>query len=296
MQHNAILIPALAMSLLAGCYSEMAPFSDASDKLSEPPAVIIEQPAMLLASSLGIAGGAERNAPRAVQQLEVATMDRKLVRRGSIELEVEDVERAVGVIDSLGTALGGFVANTQVMEDAAGHHSATITLRIPDIDFSSAVSALDQLGKVRNHSVSSEDVTKAYYDLETPLAVTRETEARLRELLTRKTGDLSDVLQVERELSRVIGMIEAMEGERRYYDNQIALATITITLYEPDAIVRAGAMDPLRDALRRSVQIFIASIAVMIQIFVVLVPWLVLAAVVALAVKKTGWVKFGAGS
>ena len=146
------------------------------------------------------------------------------------------------------------------------------------------------LGKVKSHQVSSEDVSKAYYDLETRLAVTRETAARLRELLASQTGKLSEVLQVERELSRVIGTIEMLEGERRYYDNLIALATVTITLYEPEAIVKAGALDPIRVAFRNAVGIFIVSVATMVQVTVVLLPWGLLALTVWLVARKTGLV------
>jgi len=208
------------------------------------------------------------------QPLEMA-IDRKLVRRGTLELEVEDVERLVGTLDSLASSLTGFVADAQVSQNADGHHRASVTLRVPEAEFGAALAILKELGTVRGHAVTSEDVTKAYFDLETRLAVTRETEARLRELLANNTGKLSEVLQVERELSRVIGQIESMEGEKRYYDRQVALSTIVLTVYEPEAIVRASAFDPLRHAFMSAVWMFVTSLATLIQLIVVALPWLV---------------------
>ncbi|TDJ53441.1 MAG: DUF4349 domain-containing protein [Gemmatimonadetes bacterium] len=204
----------------------------------------------------------------------VISINRKLVRRGNLELEVEDVERLVGTIDSLALSWGGFVADAQVHQNADGHHRASVTLRVPEAEFSAALSALKGLGTVRGHAVTSEDVTKAYFDLETRLAVMREMEARLRELLASNTGKLSEVLQVERELSRVIGQIESMEGEKRYYDRQVSLSTITLTLYEPQALVRASALDPLRRAFMNAVGMFVTSLATLIQLIVVALPWL----------------------
>lgn len=204
----------------------------------------------------------------------VISINRKLVRRGNLELEVEDVERLVGTIDSLALSWGGFVADAQVHQNADGHHRASVTLRVPEAEFSAALSALKGLGTVRGHAVTSEDVTKAYFDLETRLAVMRQTEARLRELLVSNTGKLSEVLQVERELSRVIGQIESMEGEKRYYDRQVSLSTITLTLYEPQALVRASALDPLRRAFMNAVGMFVTSLATLIQLIVVALPWL----------------------
>lgn len=204
----------------------------------------------------------------------VISINRKLVRRGNLELEVEDVERLVGTIDSLALSWGGFVADAQVHQNADGHHRASVTLRVPEAEFSAALAVLKGLGTVRGHAVTSEDVTKAYFDLETRLAVMREMEARLRELLASNTGKLSEVLQVERELSRVIGQIESMEGEKRYYDRQVSLSTITLTLYEPQALVRASALDPLRRAFMNAVGMFVTSLATLIQLIVVALPWL----------------------
>ena len=45
------------------------------------------------------------------QSLEIS-INRKLVRRGNLELEVEDIERLVGTIDSLAASWSGFVPST----------------------------------------------------------------------------------------------------------------------------------------------------------------------------------------
>lgn len=208
------------------------------------------------------------------QQLDIS-INRKLVRRGTMTLEVAGVAGVMGTIDSLATALNGFVADAQILQNADGHHRASVTLRVPETEFEAALAALKLLGDVRGHAVTSEDVSKAYFDLETRLAVTREMEARLRELLATSTGKLSEVLQVERELSRVIGQIESMEGEKRYYDRQIALATITLTLSEPGALVRASALDPLRHAVMDALGIFVVSLATLVQLVIVVLPWLI---------------------
>jgi hypothetical protein len=226
------------------------------------------------------------------QQLAIS-INRKLVRRGNLELEVEDVERLIDTIDSLAASWSGFIADAQVNQDADGHHRASVTMRVPEAEFAVALAALKGLGKVRGHAVTSEDVTKTYFDLETRLAVTRETEARLRELLANNTGKLSEVLQVERELSRVIGQIESMEGAKRYYDRQVALSTITLTLYEPEAMVRASALSPLRRAFMNAVGMFVTSLAMLVQLTVVALPWLVVVLLGWLGLRRLRTVRTG---
>ena len=119
------------------------------------------------------------------------------------------------------------MSDRQSSEDGAGHDRGQITLRIPSDRFDGAVSALKKLGRVKSEAMQTQDVTRAYADLETRLKVKRETATRLREILTRQAGKVAEVLEVEREIARVVEEIEQAEGERRYFDNLISLSTIS---------------------------------------------------------------------
>jgi hypothetical protein len=81
-----------------------------------------------------------------------------------------------------------------------GNRRAVISVRVPTANFEATIRDLRKLGEVQKENTTTEDVTKLYADLETRLSVKRETEQRLRELLSSRTGDLAEVLQVEREL------------------------------------------------------------------------------------------------
>jgi len=57
-------------------------------------------------------------------------------------------------------------------------------------------------------------------------------EVQLQDLLKRDNGKVSELLQVERELGRVRGDIEQMQGELKLYDFQVQYATVTINVQE----------------------------------------------------------------
>jgi hypothetical protein len=57
------------------------------------------------------------------------------------------------------------------------------------------------------------------------------------ELLRTRTGKLSDVLSVERELARVREEIERMEGRMRFLKANAQLSTLAVSLYEPAPLV-----------------------------------------------------------
>src|SRR5881397_1214899 len=53
-------------------------------------------------------------------------------------------------------------------------------------------------------------------------------------MLKMKTGKVSDLLQVEKELGRVREDIEKMKGDLKYWDSQVQFATVTVSLAEKD--------------------------------------------------------------
>ena len=199
----------------------------------------------------------------------------KLIRTASMQIEVKDFKTAVDEIGRAALAMGGYVSDRQSNEGASGHTQGQVTIRVPSQRFEGALSALRGLGNVKNEGVQTQDVTKAYADLETRLKVKRETATRLREILIRQTGKVSEVLEVEREIGRVVEEIEQAEGERRYYDNLVSLSTITVSLFEPDSIVTRGALDPVFHALRNSLHRMSESTAALIDIAAAFIPWLI---------------------
>jgi Domain of unknown function (DUF4349) len=212
-----------------------------------------------------------------------ANAERRLIRTASVRLQVDDVDLATSAADSLARAEGGFVAGSSLSEDGRGRRSASLTVRVPSAVFESTLEGLGQLGHVRYVSTGTEDVTKAYFDLETRLAVKEETTQRLREL-GRRAGDLSDVLEVERELGRVVEEVEQLKGERRYYDERLAFSTINVTLLAEGAI-RAPGPPPLADALSSSLEAMRSFFVWLMFAIVFFAPWFALVALGWLAVR-----------
>ncbi len=86
--------------------------------------------------------------------------------------------------------------------------------------FDSFVSAVSQIGEVRTNHVGSQDVTEEYYDIEARIRNKQEEEKRLLKHLADSTGKLEDILSVERELTRVRGEVEQMQGRLRFLANR----------------------------------------------------------------------------
>lgn len=67
-------------------------------------------------------------------------------------------------------------------------------------------------------------------DLTARISNARETELRLKEILRTRTGKVSDVLEVEQEVSKTRGEIERMEAELEALEKRVDFGTLALTL------------------------------------------------------------------
>ncbi len=214
----------------------------------------------------------------------VQSIETKVIRTGDMLVEVENVEEALDAVEGLVDVEGGLIAQSRVREGSGGGSTADITIRVPADRFSQLIAGLSALGEVRSESVATNDITRQYTDLEIRLNVKEETASRLRSLLADATGDLSDVLNVERELSRVVTEIEQMKGERRYLDDQVAMSTLSLTLRSPSGGVGSRLPPSLGDAIGESLQGMKAFFVWGLYYLVLLLPWMALGGLVWFAI------------
>jgi hypothetical protein len=203
-----------------------------------------------------------------------------------MRIQLGNVETGVREADSVARVHGGLVADSRTSQSDRGARTAEIVIRVPADRFQAAVADLRRLGRVRSENISADDITRDYTDLEIRLAVKEETVARLRSLLLNRAGKLSDVLEVERELDRAVTELEQMKGMRRFYDQQVAMSTITATLYESTASGLVAISDPVAGAFRRALEALGASLAALVYFLIFLVPWAALAAAAYLAARS----------
>ena len=95
-------------------------------------------------------------------------------------------------------------------------------------------------GQARQGAVpvrAQSDVTQQHVDLEARLKNLQAEEVRLRRFLDKATK-VSEMLVIQRELSRVRGEIESMQAQIAYLDRQTAMATLSLALSAPGALVQ----------------------------------------------------------
>lgn len=154
---------------------------------------------------------------------------RLIIKNGEMTLIVTNTDQAIyTAIDHI-IQLGGYILNQQVYNGTNGYRYAQITLGVPVEKFEVAMQTLATLGQLNRQSVSGQDVTEEYVDLNSRLINLQTTQERLRTFLT-ETRKIEDTLKVNTELSRVEGEIEVIQGRISFLANRAAFSTITLKL------------------------------------------------------------------
>ena len=219
----------------------------------------------------GASGGGSGGQNPAGQQ------DRKLIKTGSISLEVEQLAATEEAVLAWCQSFGGYVASSFNHET-----NAAFTVRIPAVHFDAAMAAAGNLGRVRSRNISTQDVSEQFYDLRTRLDTRKILQDRLQSYLA-QAKDMEDLLHIERELNSTLTEIESMEGRMRRLSNQIDYSTITVDLQLPYRTTDQGFQWPsldrtVRRFLSNVVDFFVDFVAVVLYIIIFGIPILGLVA------------------
>ena len=164
---------------------------------------------------------------------QLDTIQRQVISTASLTIEVKAVQAATSQVRAIAEGLGGFMEQLSSFGDAK-NQQATMTIRVPQPQFFTAMERLEALGKVQNNNLGSEDVSSQFIDLKARLASALREEQSLLSLLG-KANTVTEILTIERELSRVRSEIERLQGQLNFLERRVELATITVSLFPPQA-------------------------------------------------------------
>jgi hypothetical protein len=211
--------------------------------------------------------------------------DRKLIRKGDMTLRVKDIGAALRSLRQIVASVGGQTANQFEQLNRFGGRTASVTCRIPADRLEEAVEAARALGEARALTLTTDDVTAEYFDVNVRIRTQKALEQQLVGLLGRASNRLSDLLEIERELARVREEIDRLEGRVRLWDHQTAMASLAITVEEPAPLVAStgGPLATLGASFVEAAENFVLSTAGLIAAAGSILP-------VALTLGSIGWV------
>ena len=136
---------------------------------------------------------------------------------------ISDAETIAPTLDhivDIAESLGGHLA---------GRGDTTVKVKIPSQRFRDGMTAIEKLADVTRRSVTADDVTAEFKDLEVRLDNLRATRKRLEEFLAR-AANMQDMLTVEQQLERVAKEIDQIQGRMRYLKDATSFSLLSVAI------------------------------------------------------------------
>ncbi len=224
----ALLLAALLLAVLACGASEYS--SDDSGAFYQVESDFASAPAASL-----------RTEGQVLPKVEAAEIKRKIVTNVDVHMVVDDVGTAINAVSDLVRERNGYIVSSS-RNDTPGDEQANVSFRVPSETLDDSLEALKRLGtRVTNENRWSDDVTEEFVDLTARLDNLRAAERQVLQLLER-ADSVTEILEVQRELTNVRGEIERLQGRLNYLET--TTSTSLVSAYMFLASSRAAIGDP----------------------------------------------------
>jgi len=128
-------------------------------------------------------------------------------------------------------------------------------------------------GRVTASNVSAEDLTRAITDTEARLRAKRTLRERLEVLLQNQSGDVGDLLQVERELARVQAELDSAQSNLEIMRRRVEMSTLNLDYSPTPVALSQSAFAPIGDAINEFVGVFSDALGFIIRSVAFLAPF-----------------------
>lgn len=224
------MVMCLCIVICSGCGSKSSQSGNAANKASSS-----VQESKKSENSEGIKGTSETGKQDKTNEVKNVDANRKIIRNANLEIETTKYDECMSKFNQEVDQCGGYLQssseNGSRMEDgnSPSFRSSTFVVRIPKDNFDKFLNEAGSVGNVVEKKISTEDVSAQYFDSEARIKALKVQEERLLELL-KKSGDLKDVLAIEKELSDVRYQIENLTGTLNKIDKLVEYCTVTVSI------------------------------------------------------------------
>ena len=216
----------------------------------------------------------------------------KVITTISLGFETADFDDFTDQLEDLILENEGYIEYSDIWYGGSSRsfRRGDYTIRIPQSQMNRFKDNVKDIGNLLNESTSREDVTSQYTDTESRLRVVETKEERILALL--ESADImSDIIELERELSNIIYEKEYLSSELMDLDDRIDYSTIHLNVEEVERFTTTEDMDTglgtrIKNSLSDSLHFFTTSMESIIIFLVYLIPFLIVLVIIAFIGKR----------
>ena len=216
-------------------------------------------------------------------QTIIQSPDKRVIKTGTIDMRVNSVEKAISEIRAIAQTHGGNEMSSDFSKNGT-YKNGYIIIKVPVNQYVETFEQIKRIAPLVTHESSqAQDVTAQFIDLESRLKNKKEHEDRLRTFFD-KADNVTELIQVERELARVRTEVEQMEGQLKYLKDQTQYSTIHTSLMEDSNIVVSDSWRPLqvmKDSFNTLIEKSTTLLNTVIRFTITSLPFIILFIIIA---------------
>lgn len=169
---------------------------------------------------------------------ESVEFEDKIIRTATVDIESDNAQKCYETLASFAKENGGgemdFSKNSDSYENY-NYITINATLKINPDKLEEFIALAEETDKVTSSSVSSNDVTEEYYDIQIRLESKKAAIENYYKLLE-EAKTIQESLEIQSYITDLTAEIESMEGRLKYYDAKVDLSTIELTIRQRDKV------------------------------------------------------------
>jgi hypothetical protein len=215
----------------------------------------------------------------------------KLIKKGNINIEVQHgkFQETINRLYQIANQLNGNLINSNLYRSDK-YSSGSFTFMVPSKDLDNFISKLNELGKITNQSITTEDLSDEYFDISGRLKIL-ESQRELLLSWLQKAKEIKDMLSIRSELQNIETEIEKIKGRMNYIDYHSLYSEITIFLEEKKEDIpfwmKNEILKLLISGLNYALKSILNSLIFLIIFVAFVIPWFLLGYLIYNLYKKT---------
>jgi hypothetical protein len=215
-----------------------------------------------------------------------------IIKNAKVQISVDAPEKAMDEISKEVEKQKGYISGSNKTVYINGIN-ATMQIRIPANALTAFLKFLQTLGKEEAESISSEEITKEYKDIESRL-VNAIKQMKQLEIIMSKAQKIPELLEVQRQIDSVQERIEQFKGQLSYWDQQVSLSLVDIDIrqtqkaqaIENKPTWNVFSLEQLGKLIKYSWINLAKVIVIILQGILISIPYLLLMLILFLIIKK----------
>jgi len=274
---NYILAPLMLFIIFTACGNE----PEYDEPMGSPRMMSSPESASLMVKEVS---GSPVN-PDNGQSINIS--DRKISKNAQLEIKVKSLDDSMNFITNKTNSYKGYIVSSSSYAPNTDYETKTanISLRVPSDSLDQFLKEIKTYAKETIHeSIFTQDITEEYIDVKAKITSMESSEQRLTKLLD-KTESVKEIVEVEKELSRLRADIDSLKGRFKFIENSVVTSLVRIYIEEiPNPVSISdpswNTRDIALDAIKALSSFGQFIISVIVFIFVFTPVWILIAGLI----------------